>query len=790
MKDFQEVPTNIKLQWNNYIIGIINEYNFSDNFKQRLIDLLKSVPKITVSNCKKLSEIEANELWKTKKSENRDVFSNLFQRIYNDLEINNIDYVLDHHATTLNLIAETLHKNITDVENKIRNLSTFIKAGTQEQIMVSSEELKDYYQKFVIMYKQNFIDAYIDKKLQSMKEKFTVISETKKIKLNPDKFIDVIRNNEQLYSTLLNYLNDNFDININNIDFDKLIIQIINKDDSAYKILNIDIPQCYIDANKKKSIKRLMQNYLPLLKEMGPSYYPIIVEYLNDPITKANLKNKFTKNQQELLTQIISLMKESSSEIYFEGEDINFNSVYTEFNEDEKKIVEIFLGKISKYNKLKEIVNRLYNEISKSQSECNKILEVKPLEEKVPFDDANYILDDYNYIFQKSIIKGFIDKLNEDKLLQMDDYTYFSLKDTIIPNGLLATILYGNFNLIDISSLVNNYSEIFKSFNDNCTPYTDKVDLLSCLLKKNNLYKYIDNNIVQALGYEVADKIINNNQFVGEKLTEDDIRERIAKAYDLHKRSQDIKNSTIPYDFNITNGIVTVCRYHNNDPKILISGIDTNACFKLSSNENDFMFYTVLSENGFVIKFIDNNGKLLARASGIRRNNILELNGIRPANNSNIISSKEQYYLYNNILDVLDKFAEKMIEITSNDEAPIDFVVCNKASILESPEFNDKYEILNNHLFSNPIDIYSDDWIKFVHTYDGKKNYLKQATEDSIFTTDFGSYPVVMIKSRQGKTLERLSDISYDTPKAIYKREDLLNKYSDDELIDKTKEQV
>ena len=70
-------------------------------------------------------------------------------------------------------------------------------------------------------------------------------------------------------------------------------------------------------------------------------------------------------------------------------------------------------------------------------------------------------------------------------------------------------------------------------------------------------------------------------------------------------------------------------------------------------------------------------------------------------------------------------------------------------------------------------------------------NYLQQASDNTIFTTDFGHYPVVMIKKRDGKNLERLFDISYDDPEAIYERPDsrgkVIHNYIDSDFITKVK---
>lgn len=785
--------TLVKIKWDKFITDIIDCCDKSDTFKKRLKDLLKPLPIITISSYRKIYEIEAEEQWKQLKSKNRDLFSSFFQRMYIQLEIYGIEKVEKDYNNNLHIMSEVLGKDYDDIRSKIISLNYFLKSNDTKNIEKIKEDLKQYYKKFVILSKKRFVNEYVDDKLNSIKKYFSKISSNKILKqMTENEFINVIKSRDNLYGKLLNGVNANFNINLSNLDFERMIISILNKqDEETYKILNIKKPEFYDDIKQMKSFRRLRANYVRKIREnIKPELYGICEKYLNNPLENKNLKSYFSQEQILFLNDIINLMKESKSIVDFNN-DMLFLSEYKEFTKENKKELEKFNYDISIFNEIKKIIFDMYIREKETYNELYKIVEEdvnnKELSGDIIFNDSNFELTDFSYAFDEKIIKNFISKLEEESFLSLNNYEYMKLKDLLISDKLLAPMLYDNLNQAKLYELINNFHNIY-SIIDYSLINKSNLDLI---FKKLNVYKYANGKQINMLGLEVVEKIINSNQFMDVKVTDDDIKERLVKAEDLLNRAENVTLSTVPY-IDVNKNGVYISRYLNNDPKILTSGIDTNSCFKLSANDNDFLYYTILNKNGFVIKFTNKDGKLLGKAIGIRRNNILEINGIRNSDNSNLITSKEQYTQYKNMLEAFDLYATKIIEETKDTNTPIDFVVSNKAGLLESSEFNDRYEVLGSHLFDNPIDTTNDDWYKFVHTYDGcKKNYLQQASDNTIFTTDFGHYPVVMIKKRDGKNLERLFDISYDDPEAIYERPDsrgkVIHNYIDSDFIRKVK---
>ncbi|MDE5889061.1 MAG: hypothetical protein K2H20_03480, partial [Bacilli bacterium] len=150
------------------------------------------------------------------------------------------------------------------------------------------------------------------------------------------------------------------------------------------------------------------------------------------------------------------------------------------------------------------------------------------------------------------------------------------------------------------------------------------------------------------------------------------------------------------------------------------------------------------------------------------------INGIRCLNNKVIPENQEDLEEFANIVKLIELMAKKMINLTTNDECPIDYVVCNKAGILENDFFSNRFESINPDLFREPINVYSPEWTEFVHLYDHEEEQFLQEvpfSPDKSFTTDFGNhYPAIMITSRNNMALTSPRHISLEDQRAEYIR--------------------
>lgn len=764
-----------KIKWNEYISNIIDFLDKDDEFKKQIKDLLKNFPVMTISSYKKIYEVEAEDEWKYFKSQNRNLFSSFFQRVYDVIKNYGIERTKLEYGKYLKIVSNVLEISYDDLKSELISLDYYLKNNDKEQERKTVEILKEYYKKFIILYKKNFTDDYVSKKLENIKPYFKEIIASNKRQMSEMDFISVLKRKKDLYDKLLNMVNANSGLKFDKLNLDKLIMSILNKNDQEIlDLLNIQKPEFYDSIDQMRALRRLRINYSKrLINEINPDLHKIVETFLNNPIENESLKKYFNKNQILLLNDVVNLMKESKSSIDFSRDDL-FISAYNELTVEDKEVLNKFKSDLKYVEELKKLIFNMYKRENDTYNYLYNIVELEEKNESdtlinsnsSSFNDSNYVLNNYDYMFDKNAIINFINEIDENKFIKLNNYEYMKLKDLLTSDKLLCPMLYGNLKQIKLSDLINNFHDLC-----NVMKYSNiNKNNLDLIFKKLNVYKYATEEQIRLLGLPVVEKIINNNQFMDVKITDVDIKNRIIKAEDLMKRAKAVTLSTVPY-ITVENNGITISRYLNDDPKILTSGIDTNSCFRLSANDNDFLYYTILNKNGFVLKITDENGNILSKIAGIRRNNIIELNGVRNSENSNLISSKEQYVLYKNILDALEIYGQKLIECTKDTETPIDFVVINKAGILECPEFSDRYEILAQHLFDNPIDTTNEDWKNFVHTFDNcEENFLQQSSDDTAFTTDFGHYPVVLLSKRKGKNLLRLFDISYNDPKPIYER--------------------
>ena len=70
--------------------------------------------------------------------------------------------------------------------------------------------------------------------------------------------------------------------------------------------------------------------------------------------------------------------------------------------------------------------------------------------------------------------------------------------------------------------------------------------------------------------------------------------------------------------------------------------------------------------------------------------------------------------------------AQRLIDLTTNNNCPIDFVCTNMAGILESHQFWEDKEQIPEHIITNPIDTYNDDFAHFISLFNEHSEYLSQ----------------------------------------------------------------
>ena len=771
-----------------HIESLINEIK-SEITNARIEELFTSRPKIELEVYKKTAIFSALKQYEENIESQPIVPHGFYAILEEELERNGLLTTIKKYKVEIDLIAKIMHMDTNHIINLLKELKKPNHVDIQQQLN-ARQELKAILRKFNAKFKEEYIKRLINKKMELLKE-FTTLRTTKvrKYILPLNIFEDYIIKNKQVRDTIATIINERLGIIINGIQLQELIRTTLSSDyeTETARILNITPPVAYQHYVDTKALNRLKRSYEQTLNILFQTETKEVKELVIDVIkTKIALRqikdkeqyNKYKKllddkvqklciktNRTGLHTieEISAILVSTNVQFGLNHEnEFEFKLSHTLTKEERKQSKEY----VAKQIQIKKIHNMLYGLYEKLDKGLASV--IQNTDTPVTLNESNYEIDTSHWL-TKDKIMSIINKIDTEKLDNLSDEHYKLLKKFLIEDGLLWAYIAENIDLNTFSKIINNFDTIASVFPANkiC------ISQLHEIIKTANMQDYTNDLIIGLVGQEIATKVINYNQFSGVTVTDEVIQKRLRKLIDLSVRSEYINKSSLPFRCNVRLGNYQLQRYRNNDPSIFASGIDTKTCFFISVNENDFFFYSLINKNGFVLKIVNENDELIARASCFRKNNIFMINGIRCKNNKVLPENKEDTEEMFKIVELLELFATKLIERTKDDECPIDYVVCNKAGILENPFFENRFESINSDLFKEPINIYDDDWQEFVHTYDGQEQMLQEVPTcpNKSFTTDFGShFPALLIKSRNYMPLTSPRHISLKDQPATYTR--------------------
>ena len=240
---------------------------------------------------------------------------------------------------------------------------------------------------------------------------------------------------------------------------------------------------------------------------------------------------------------------------------------------------------------------------------------------------------------------------------------------------------------------------------------------------------------------------------------------------------QTINEFTVPR----INGQSTIYNYHiydQNDTTALISGIDTNSCFKVSGVDNDFIHYCLLNKNGFIVKIEDKDGNFVGRISGFRNGNGIYFNELRSIYDydKNIKTSLTHSTIRQGLLDVLKDIAKDIIDTCRKNGEQVDFATVIKYFVLSTVD-NDYYgydisQDLSKHFIHNgPMNTNTPDWQEFINTPNLiEKGHRFNGITEPGFLTDYQYGTTIMVVDSRIGTLTKDKIITYD-PEPLYIRE-------------------
>lgn len=749
--------------------------NTMDISNKDLIEELFSSPKLTISSYKKFLRFKGLEAWENYRQSKQKLFVNLSSRICDYLIGHSVEETECEFLEEINMISGVTGKSVKQIVTLFGSYKKAYNIKDSIELSNNSAKIKSLIKAFNSKTKEHYINIYINSHVNDIMPYFkqSVIVDNDIVKIGLDEFCSIVLKDSKLRNKWRMAISDKFYYVVDNEELAKFIVNILNENDQEnLKFLGLLVPPRFALLSNTRAYNRFVKNYLGRVnKNFDVAQLELINKFLSttDKDEKNAMSSKFTKEQLKLLNEIRPILYDATGHLTVVDQKFNIFTDLEVLDEEEEIEMKTYKKDLNSYFSIKNMIARVYY----NQCEAlTKIVGHVSSERELSFTDDNYVLNNFSYLFKLDVIVDILSKLDKNPVnhFSYDDEYYKKLKCLLSDQGLLSCILVNGENSDIIANIINNVSTICKgNLKDDFN-----MSRLSDIVKHADLYKYIDNFTLAILGEEVAEKIVYNFQFLQGKNTPDKIKSRLDKAVDLMIKAQDRNMSCIPYFDDIICDNIRLSRYKNNDPDILTSGIDSNTCFKISANDNDYLFYSVLNKNGMVARLFDDD-KMCGRITAHTFGNVLLINGVRTVENNYQSLSLEEKCRNDNMLTAVKMMADKLIELTSDSDCPIDFVVSNKAGILESPEYNSNFSILPDHLFKNPIDCYHEDFDEFKNMYNDRPGFLQEVIyhnncQNAPFTTDFGHYPVVLISSREGKQLTRLSDIALDSPEAIYER--------------------
>ena len=649
--------------------------------------------------------------------------------------------------------------------------------GTNSQKTKARATLRELIRKTISIHKENYIKERLEEKKDLYNKRLKKVpKKDDSNKLYIKEFIEKITNHQSYIEGFQKQIETRLGISITT-DQAKEILRLSFEKNPVEKIADL------LGINEEaesfgKYAQRLTDKFQPIINAnpsilLNDTKKAQVIEYLNFlvKLKKGNIEPQesqllssyrlwFTKDELELFEQIAVFMTKCNAKVSLKNNKIVF--VY------DKRIIEQYKNNL-KTSKKKKIIKSIQRQIYSAFLKELKVIENLTNQSSNANQHTNieyvYVIDESKWL-DPNLIEQLINNID---ISTLNEKEYIELYSLLNEKGLLWAYISGNISLDTMTIIINNFKSIYATIEN------EKINLdnIEILIRQANLFDYADNISLAIYGPEILSKIINYNQFSGVAVTKDTIKRRIRQAIDIAKRSENSPSTSLPYDLDCHVGSYTLSRYKNNDPEAVVCGVETKTCFFISVNDNDFFFYTLLNKNGMILKIKDESGKLIARAACFKNNNALFINGIRLYNNQVLPENKDDIDKFKNIMKLFEIMSKKLIESTTSDTCPIDYVICNKAGLLENEMFDYTYEKIDPRILYNPLDTNHPDWEEFVHMYDNEEEQLLQQVpyNSNGFQTDYGNnYPPILIYSRKHMGITSPRDIKFIDQDPIYER--------------------
>ena len=686
---------------------------FMDRYFGLFIDAFSVSP--SIKSFMEISAYNADLSWKKHKYDNANLYKNVFGKLTAEIQKSNrFEDAINNQEVLLTNMKKVLGDKYYLLENLLKDLYDFYHSNRN---CVDIIDIRNSLSRLCALYAAKCKELYrkeeIDKCTTELKKWFTVRKDNKRI----------------------------FERQKLNIQRNKLAKRFVTFDEGLYEFLS--------SLSKKEDAKELTIKFAQYFLVDGfnsvddfyerPEQYSNYIRFVEAQqlVRRLNLGNiKYTDIE---LTNYRDIIHYNSDKLIYE-----IDKGFCKTFEDKKVLKEIddYLSCKKAFNWLKEVLIMKAKEIVVSDEEVMNSLEKDISKKNLPFTDEYYVFD-RKKMLESFTINDLRKKCTKTKTLKnadaiFDDNTYELLKTFISNSGLIWFLLMNDNISVDhntLNMLINTMHEIvkFSKLNDY------RLDSFNDYMEAAIISSSADEQAMAILGKENIIELCTDLVY-----TDEDPARIIQIAKELVCKRALRKDFTVPFINGKTSNYM-YSMYDIMDDSYLMSGIDTHSCFKCDGTDNDFFHYCALDKNGFVIKITDNEGNMVARASGFRDGNTVLINQLRTiydlGNNDYANKSVPETL---QIINTLRTACLDIILFSINEESEkvkIKNIFITKSYAMQTQKENvseNVTEKIRKRLMLHDKD--DEDWESFI-----ERRNLKESYKQNFFTTDLIKKEVPLI---------------------------------------------
>lgn len=700
----------------------MKENDMYNNFKGKIVELfvkaLNTFPKI--SNYQSRLQYVTDRLWEETREKNINYYTNIFGKICTYLsEYDNFYYAI-RYLPFLSKMQEVLGDKYELLIKAMKEYHTIYHSGSKlDDISNSRNQISNLAALYISISKEKYkksiaTDFYDSLKLYFIPKKTNPVIQKRVLEYQQKHEFKKLfqKGNKEIYSFLNNVI-DEFGKSFNK-DLIHNMIESFIVDDCTKLESFINVPRGFNNYQRykeaRKLVNRLNSNYIKIT-DLELKRFLDIIKYDN-----------------------------SKKQYYYSGPIFTDNDIDA-FNEYKRK--QIMFEKLKQRIILKSKELPINDEITRE--------ELNDIARDFPFNDDYYEFD--TTIFDDIDVGNFLNAyFSRDTYIKndlfFDDKVYSFINQFFINNNLVWLMLidyifesdidkiyYDDLDKEVLFNLINNTKEIVRLANF----FNYDINVYENVMKLSKLSECASEESIAILGKDIILELCENRQY-----TNDNTKEIVEMAKSLVCQMVKRDKSTVPY-ISGKLGNYKYSMYDSQDIDILLSGINTNSCFRIDGNDHDFLHYCALDKNGFVIKIVDEYDNFIAKASGFRNGNGVYINQLRTIYDSggygyegNSESEKKA------IIETFKKACRDIVAISQNNPCErdkIDFVLVTDSYALENEESNVS-ETVESKIGYAPMDHTSDDWVNFVQN---TANLQEVLNEKDIFSTDYGRYSLICV---------------------------------------------